>query len=88
MSTLLPGRSLTDDDREYLTRWPTDCSEEVSRKHRGEEWAEPCGKLAVAARFDPTDGSAYPVCARHARGDMVSLADLLEVAHMWAREPA
>jgi hypothetical protein len=83
---LQPARRLTDDDREYLTRWPLECAEEVARKHRGESWAEPCQKLAVAARFDPTEGSAYPVCARHARADMASLADLLEVADLWPTE--
>lgn len=86
MSALLPSRTMTDEDREYVTRWPVECSEEVTRKQRGESWAEPCEKLAVAARFDPTEGGAYPVCAHHARGDMVSLADLLGVADMWAKD--
>lgn len=88
MSALLPARTMTDDDREYLERWPTDCTEAVTRKYRGEEWEDACGKLAVAARWDPAFGGAYPVCSRHARGDMVSLADLLEVADMWAKEDA
>lgn len=87
MSAPLPARRLSDDDRYWLTRFPTDCTEAVTRKSRGDEWTEPCGKLAVAARFDPEEGSAYPVCTRHARGDgMVSLADLLEVANLWAAE--
>lgn len=87
MSALLPARRISADDREYLTRWPVECTESVTRKHRGESWDEPCEKVAVAARFDPEEGSAYPVCARHARGDgMASLADLLEVADLWASE--
>jgi hypothetical protein len=86
MSPVLPSRLLTDDDREYLTRWPVECTEEVTRKRRGESWAEPCEALAVAARFDPNEGSAYPVCGRHVRGEMASLADLLEVADLWAKE--
>lgn len=84
--TLLPARRMTWHDREYVTRWPVECEEHVTRKRRGESWGEPCGKLAVAARFDPTEGSAYPVCGRHARADMVSLADLLEVADLHASD--
>lgn len=76
MSALV-GRKLSDDDRNYVERWPVECSEAVTRKHRGESWEEPCDKIAVAVRFNPTEGSAYPVCARHARGDMATLADLL-----------
>ena len=49
------------------------CDEAVIR--RGE--AEPCHKPAVAFRYDPECGDPYPVCARHARGRMVLLADLV-----------
>lgn len=48
-----------------------ECHEEVSR--RGE--LQPCDKVAVAMRFDPTFGDPYPVCAFHARGaNMMSLS--------------
>jgi hypothetical protein len=50
------------------------CHEDVTRK--GE--SQPCEKPAVAVRIDPADGGPYPVCKHHARGEMVSLADLLE----------
>jgi hypothetical protein len=54
------------------------CHEDVTRK--GE--SRPCEKVAVAVRIDPEDGSPYPVCAFHARAEMVSLADLLaDVRH-------
>lgn len=42
-----------------------ECHEEVSR---GGE-LQPCDKPAVALRRDPEEGSAYPVCAFHARGE-------------------
>ena len=48
---------------------PEQCHEEVTRD--GE--LEPCEKVAVALRIDPQESEPYPVCARHARGDMVSL---------------
>lgn len=50
-----------------------ECHEEVTR--RGE--SEPCDRTAVALRYDPTFGGPYPVCARHARGHMVLLADVV-----------
>ena len=75
--TALTGRRITDEDREYLERWPVECAEEVTRKHRGESWTDSCDAIAVAVRFDPTEGGAYPVCAKHARGQMATLADLL-----------
>ena len=43
----LTGRRLTDDDRHYLERWPVECTEEVTRKSRGDVWAEPCDLVAV-----------------------------------------
>ena len=46
-----------------------ECHEEVSR--RGQ--LQPCDKTAVALRVDPTFGTEYPVCAFHARADMVPL---------------
>lgn len=48
---------------------PQECHEEVTR--RGE--VEPCEKVAVALRIDPEEGEPYPVCARHARAEMVPL---------------
>lgn len=88
MSALLPARDLSPDDRYYLETSPTECHEEVTRKRQGEAWTEPCEKLAVAARYDPESGGAYPVCGRHARGELVALADLLDVGGLWARESA
>ena len=67
--TVRPGR-------EYLPPKPVgggdgqECHEEVSR--RGE--LQPCEKVAVALRKDPTFGIEYPVCAFHTRADMVALA--------------
>ena len=58
-------------DLAYVSRWPDTCDHEVSR--RGQ--AQPCEKPAVAARLIGDD--AYPVCAYHARGEMVPLRDLL-----------
>jgi hypothetical protein len=49
------------------------CLEGVTR--RGE--FQPCEKTAVALRIDPTEGLPYPVCAYHARADMVPLADIV-----------
>ena len=50
-------------------RCPEQCHEEVTRA--GE--LEPCNKVAVALRLDPQESEPYPVCAHHARGDMVPL---------------
>lgn len=47
----------------------TECHEEVTRR----EWSEPCNATPVAIRLDPNEGTPYPVCARHARADMVPL---------------
>lgn len=49
------------------------CHEEVVRD--GD--AQPCEKTAVAVRIDPEDHDPYPVCAYHARGEMVALTDLI-----------
>lgn len=57
-----------------IERWYTsECTEGVTRA--GE--FQPCEKTAVAVRIDPEEGSWYSVCAYHARGDMVPLAELL-----------
>lgn len=48
------------------------CHEETTR--RGE--AQPCDKPAVAMRLDSRDGEPYPVCAYHACGHMLTLAEL------------
>ena len=77
--TALTGRKLTTEERCTIERWPVECTEEVTRRHRGESWAEPCDAIAVAVRFDPTGGEPYPVCARHARGQLATLADLLDL---------
>ena len=52
---------------------PQQCHEEVTR--RGE--VEPCEKTAVALRMDPEESEPYPVCARHARAEMVPLEDVV-----------
>lgn len=52
---------------------PLLCHEEVSR--HGE--AQPCDYPAVALRKDPEEGTAYPVCVRHTRHDMVPLRTVL-----------
>ena len=52
---------------------PQQCHEEVTR--RGE--LEPCDNMAVALRMDPEESEPYPVCARHARANMVSLEDVV-----------
>jgi hypothetical protein len=51
-----------------------ECTEGVTRK--GE--FEPCGKTAVALRYDPEEGAPYPVCGFHSRADMVPLADIVK----------
>lgn len=50
------------------------CHEEVTRKGL----VQPCEKTAVAIRVDTEDGDLYPVCAYHSRGEMASLAEILE----------
>ena len=56
-------------------RYP-ECHEDVTR--RGE--SQPCGKVAVALRFDPNCPSEpYPVCAYHSRTPMVPLAAIAHV---------
>lgn len=52
---------------------PEQCHEEVTRK--GE--IEPCDKPAVGLRIDPQESEPYPVCARHARAEMVPLVDIV-----------
>ena len=82
-----PGHTLTASDLRALVvaawggagikaalRWP-ECHEEVSR---GGE-LQPCEKTAVALRIDPTEGGPYPVCAYHARAEMVPLSDVVQV---------
>jgi hypothetical protein len=54
--------------------FPRLCTDAVVRA--GE--SQPCEKPAVALRYDPSEERhPYPVCAYHARGDMVSLPTLL-----------
>lgn len=59
-------------DLSRVAKFPETCDHEVTRK--GE--AQPCEKPAVAVRL--YEGSAYPVCAYHAYGDMVPLFELLD----------
>jgi hypothetical protein len=61
-----------------------ECHEGVTRR----EEFQPCEKTAVAMRLDPEEGHPYPVCARHARADMVSLSSvernaIHEALHQW-----
>ena len=81
----IPGASITASDLRALVvaaggdasvkaalRW-SECHEDVAR---GGE-SQPCDKTAVALRIDPTEGNPYPVCAYHARAEMVPLTDLV-----------
>lgn len=61
---VLIGAALTD---------PDVCTEGVTRKDE----FQPCGKPAVALRYDPEERVPYPVCGFHARADMVPLIDLV-----------
>lgn len=63
-------------DLRVVLAMPTHCHEEVSRGG----WVRPCEKPAVAARVDPEEGHGYPVCAYHARGRMVPLAEVISAA--------
>jgi hypothetical protein len=64
------------DDIRAAMRGPYTCSEEVSRWGDLQD-LQPCGRTAVALRQDPFEqGRPYPVCAYHARGDMVRLAEI------------
>lgn len=56
---------------EFAREFPGECCEEVSRGGV----LQPCDKTAVAVHND--EEFAYPVCAYHARGDMVPLTELL-----------
>jgi hypothetical protein len=73
MSERILPREMTPDERLYVEQWPEECVEGVIR----EGWEGPCEKPAVAVRVDPVDGGVYPVCAYHARGQMVALRDVL-----------
>ena len=59
-------------DLAFVLRFPALCIEGVTRR---DEY-QPCDKPAVAVRIDPESG-LYPVCARHARGEMVLLVVLI-----------
>lgn len=59
-------------DPALVLRFPALCTEGVTRRDE----FQPCDKPAVAVRFDPESG-LYPVCARHARADMVLLVVLI-----------
>lgn len=50
------------------------CHEGVTRARQ----YEPCEKIAVAIKRDTENREPYPVCAYHARGDMVTLAEMYE----------
>lgn len=68
---------MPDFDRAFWLRdtlgHPQTCTEGVER--RG--WYDTCDKVAVAVRIDPNEGEPYAVCARHARGEMVSLEEIV-----------
>lgn len=85
--TALVGRRLSDDERHEVERWPVECTEAVTRTSRTDSREDPCEKVAVAVRFDPTNGGAYAVCARHARGEMATLADLLGLWEFYGGSP-
>src|SRR5665647_3120597 len=68
-----PGRGHDVSDLAFVLRFPALCTEGVTRRDE----FQPCDKPAVAVRLDPESGEPYPVCARHARADMVLLPDLI-----------
>lgn len=41
---------------------------------------EPCEAIAVAVRIDPDQSTAYPVCSKHCRGDLVPLSAVVSMA--------
>ena len=57
----------------FVLRFPGECTEGVTRRDE----FQPCDKPAVSVRIDPEESGPYPVCARHARGEMVPLADVI-----------
>jgi hypothetical protein len=63
-------------DLSLVAKFPNTCDHEVPTR---DGRREVCGMLAVAVRLNNT-GYAYPVCAHHAAGHMVPLADLLDPA--------
>jgi hypothetical protein len=63
-------------DLKYALSFPSRCCEEVTRASE----CQPCDKPAVAVRRDPAGGDSYPVCAYHARGEMVPLPVVLAAA--------
>lgn len=50
------------------------CYEGVTRQRE----YQPCDKVAVAVKRDTETREPYPVCAYHARGDMVTLTEMYE----------
>lgn len=58
-----------------MSAYGSECHEGVTRRGT----FEPCDKPAVAFRVDPEEGAPYPVCAFHAREQMVPLLDVPEV---------
>jgi hypothetical protein len=62
--------------RDVLTSRHLYCGWEVSRKGG----LEPCGKDAVAIRFDETNGGVGEVCKHHAKGLLVPLEFIAWVA--------
>lgn len=50
------------------------CCEGVTRQRQ----YEPCDKVAVAIKRDADTREPYPVCAHHARGEMVALTEMYE----------
>jgi len=67
---------MSDLDLTFVLAHPRECTEGVTRRDE----FQPCDKPAVAVRIDPECGEPYPVCARHARADMVPLPDLIAAA--------
>lgn len=52
-----------------------ECHEQVTRAGLYGARQEPCELTACALRYDD-EGLPYPVCARHARAELVPLAEL------------
>ena len=68
---------MTATDLTFVLGDSRECTEGVTRRDE----FQPCDKPAVAVRIDPEGGEPYPVCARHARADMVPLPDV--IAAVW-----
>lgn len=56
--------------------WTETCNEGVTVQGM----YEPCEAVAIAMRIDPEEHTPYPVCGRHACGEMVPLIYIVRAA--------